>query len=195
MGYKLTLTRIKDEATIDKAAGFADARIKIDHIHWFIPQYTPNFQQQGMLSNQILRTIPTELRSIERSVFVEEVNNRNLWNLELGSQESTNVLVWITVGLQQRTLQDSQKLNDETFCRLPVTSCQCIIGTEKYPGSGIFVNYDDDDCLQVYAQIKEAIKALTQDDILKPYITYDNFRSSSIRAHDVGYNLYVFDIR
>ena len=33
LGYELTLTRNKDEAVIDKIAGIADARIKIDHIH------------------------------------------------------------------------------------------------------------------------------------------------------------------
>ena len=33
LGFKLTLTRNKDEAVIDKIAGVADARKKIDHIH------------------------------------------------------------------------------------------------------------------------------------------------------------------
>ena len=33
LGYKLTLTRNKDVAVIDKAGGIADARIRIDHIH------------------------------------------------------------------------------------------------------------------------------------------------------------------
>ena len=33
LGYKLTLTRNKDEAVIDKAGGIIVARIKIDHIH------------------------------------------------------------------------------------------------------------------------------------------------------------------
>ena len=36
LGYKLTLTRNKDEAVKDKVAGIADARIKIDHIHWYV---------------------------------------------------------------------------------------------------------------------------------------------------------------
>ena len=35
--YKVALTRNKDEAVLDKAAGIADARIKIDHIHWYVP--------------------------------------------------------------------------------------------------------------------------------------------------------------
>ena len=57
LGYKLPLTRYKDDAIIDKAAGIADARLKIDLIHWHIPRYTPSIQQQCIL----LRT-PTELR-------------------------------------------------------------------------------------------------------------------------------------
>ena len=62
---------------------------------------------------------------------MKEVNNQNLWDFELGSQENMNVLIWIIVGFQQRSRQDSQNLNNDTFCRLPVTSAQCIIGTEK----------------------------------------------------------------
>ena len=33
LGYKLSFTRNKDEAAIDKAAGVADVRMKIDQIH------------------------------------------------------------------------------------------------------------------------------------------------------------------
>ena len=68
LGYKLTLTRNKDENVIDKAGGFADARIKIDHIHWYVPHYIPSMQQQSILSKQILNKTPTELRYVERPV-------------------------------------------------------------------------------------------------------------------------------
>ena len=82
-GYKLKLTGNKDEAAIGGPAGIADATIKIDHIHWYVPRYTPSIQQQGILSNQILSKIQTEIRYIERSVFMKEVNNQNHWNFEL----------------------------------------------------------------------------------------------------------------
>ena len=52
LGYKLTLTRNKDEAVIDKVAGIAEARIKIDLIHWYVPHYTPSIQQQSCTSNK-----------------------------------------------------------------------------------------------------------------------------------------------
>ena len=51
--YKLTLTRIKGDAVIDKAVGTADARNKIDHFHWYVPYYTPSIQQHSILSKQI----------------------------------------------------------------------------------------------------------------------------------------------
>ena len=55
LGYKLTITRRKDECVIDKAAGIADIRNKIDHTHWYLPHYTASIQQQSILSDQILK--------------------------------------------------------------------------------------------------------------------------------------------
>ena len=99
------------------------------------------------------------LRFVERSVFMKEMNNQNLWNFEGGSQESMNVSIWITIGFQQRDRQDSRNLNNDTFCRLPVTSAHCIIGTDEYHDADILLNYDDDFYCQGYGQVKEAFRA------------------------------------
>ena len=66
LDYKLKFTRNKDNAVLDKAAGIDDARIKIDHVTWFVPHYTPSSQQQRTSSKEILSKSPTELRYIER---------------------------------------------------------------------------------------------------------------------------------
>ena len=202
LGHKLTLRRDIDEAVIDKAGGTADAsaqlisvgsHIHASHIPWYVAQYTPSIQQQSILSKQFLSKTPTELKYNERSVFMKEVKNQKLWNFELGSQERMNVPIWVIIGFQQQDRQDSQNLNNDTFCWLPVTSCLCKIGTEKYPG--IFLNYDDDNSCQGCSQFKEAFRAFTKDNILQPYISDDDFRSSKVSADDIGYNLYYFEIR
>ena len=64
-----------------------------------------------------------------------------------------NMPIWIIIGFQQQDRQDSQSLNNDRFCRLPVVSAQYIIGTEKDPDAGIILNYDDDDYSQGYHQI------------------------------------------
>ena len=98
-----------------------------------------------MFSKQILSKTPTELRYIERSMVMKDVNNQNLWNFELARQEKLNVRIWIVIGYKQRDRQDMQNLNIDTFRRLPDFSCQCINGSEKHPDCGILVKYDDDD--------------------------------------------------
>ena len=102
LGFKLKATRKKDDAVIDKAGGIADARIKIDHIHWYVPHYTPSIQQQSILSDQLLGKTSTELRYVDRFVCMKEVKIQNVWNFELGSPESMNVTIWIIIGFQQR---------------------------------------------------------------------------------------------
>ena len=56
------------------------------------------------------------------------------------------------------------------------------------------MNYIDDYYNQGYGQTKEAFRALTKDDVLKPYISDQDFRSSN-DDNDIGYKIYVFDIR
>ena len=133
LGYKLTLTRITDNAVLNKADATNIGKIKINSIERYVPHHTPSFQEQTILSNQIVKKLPTEKQYAERSVFMKEVNTQNLWTFELGTQEGINNPIWIIVGFQQQDRQDSQNQNNDTFYRPPVTSAQCIIGTEKIP--------------------------------------------------------------
>ena len=98
------------------------------------------------------------------------------------------------IAFQQNDRQHDQNLNNDTFVRLPVISAQVVIGTERYPDSAILLNYDNDDHSQGYGQIKEGFRAVTKDDILQPYISENDFRSSN-NNNDIGYNIYAFDIR
>ena len=190
----MTLTRNSDNAVLNKADATVFGKFKINAIEWYVPHYTASMSQQAVLSNQIVNKIPTELQYIEKSVFMKEVNTQNLWNFELGTQEGINVPIGIIIGFQQQDRQNSQNENNDTFYRPSVISAQCVTGTEKYPDSGTLLNYDDDDYNQGYGQIKEAFRALSKDDILQPYISDHDFRSSN-NNDDIGYNLYVFDIR
>ena len=110
---------------------------------------------------------------------MKEVITQNLGNFEVGTQEVINIPIWSIVGFQQRDRQDSQNNSNDTFHRPPVTSAQGIIGTEKHPDPAILLNFDDDCHHQGYGQIKQAFKALTNDDIFQPYISDNDFRSSN----------------
>ena len=98
--------------------------------------------------NQITKNQPTNFHYQERSVSMKEVNTQNFWTFELGTREGINVPMSIHVDFQQSDRQHDQNLNNDIFYRMPVTSAQSIIGTEKYPVSGILLNYNDDEYSQ-----------------------------------------------
>ena len=193
LGYRLTLTKITDNAVLNGANATKNGKIKINSLDCFVPHYTPNLEEYDKLKNQIMKKTPTNLSYQERIVFLEEVKTQNLWTFELETQEGITVLIWIYVGFQQNDRQHDQKLNNDTFVRLPIISAQVIIGTEKYPDGAILLNYNDDNYSQGYGQIKDAFKALTKDNILQPYLSEIDFRSSNDDS-DIGYNIYAFDI-
>ena len=194
LGYKLTLTRNTDNAVLNKGNAINNGKIKINAIELYVGHNTPFMQQQSILSKQIINKTPTQIQYPERSVFMKEVNTQNFWTFELGTQEGINIPTWIFVAFQQNDRQHDQNLNNDTFVRLPLLSAQVVILTERYPDSGILLNYDDDNYSQGYGQIKEAFRALTKDDILQPYISEDDFRSSN-EGNNIGYNIYAFDIQ
>ena len=194
LSHRLTLTRNTDNAVLNKNDATNNAKIVINGIEWYVPHYIPSLEEYNKLQIQLKQKTHTNLYYPERSVFMKEVNTQNFWTFELGTQEGVNVPIWIFVAFQQHDRQHDQTLNNDTFYRMPVTSAQCIIGTEKYPDSAILLNYDDDDYSQGYGQIKEAFKVLTKDNILQPYISEDDFRSDN-NGNSIGYNIHVFDIR
>ena len=122
LGYKLTSTGITDNAVLNKDNTVNNAEIKINSIDWFVPHYTPSFSQQAELFKQIQDKTPTELQYPGRSIFMKEVNPQSFWNFELGTRESVDIPVRVFVIFKQSDGEHDLKLNNVTFCKLPVTS-------------------------------------------------------------------------
>ena len=194
LGYKLTLTRNTGNAVLNIDDATNNAKIKINSLEWYVPHYNPSLILYNKLMTQIKQKTPTNFHYPEKSDFMKEVNTQNFWTFELGTQEGVNIPIWIFVGFQQSDRQHDQNLNNDTFIRLPVMSAQVVIRTERYPDTGILLISNDDDYSQDYGQIKEAFEALTKVDILQPYISEDDFRSSN-NDDNIGYNIHAFDIR
>ena len=170
-----------------------NAKIKINAIEKYVRQYTVNLEEFNKLMSKIVKKTPTDLQYPERYVFMKKVKTQTFWTFELGIQ-NINVPIWIFVVFQQSDRQQDQNLNKDNFYRMPVTSAQVVIGTEKRPDSGLLINYKDDEYNQGYGQPKEAFKSLTKENILQAYLSEDDFRSSN-DGDKIGYNIHSSDIR
>ena len=90
-------------------------------------------------NKQLRKAITARAVLNKRFKMLEIVEDKNNFKKDEISQEINGTKKSIRrrqknreiIGFQQRDRQDSQKLNNDTFCRLPVVSSQCIIGTEN----------------------------------------------------------------
>ena len=171
LGYKLPLTRNTDNAVLIKDNAINNGKIKFNAIEWYVPHYTPSLAQLATIFELIQSKTLTEVQYPGSSVFMKEKNTQNFWSFRLSTQEGINIPIWISAVFRQSDREPEQNLNDDTFCRLPVTSAQCIIGTERYPDSAIVLNYDDDDYSQGNDQTKKAFRDLTKNNILQRCIS------------------------
>ena len=114
-GYELTLTRNTDNAVLNKTIATNIGKVKRNCIEWYVPHYTASLEQQTIVSQQIVIKTPTELQYIEISVFKKEINTRNSWSFELGTQDGIKISIMTIIGFQQRGRQDSQNLAYDAF--------------------------------------------------------------------------------
>ena len=89
LGHIITLTKNTDIAVLNKGNPINNAKIKIDSrdcTHIYADSCTTKNIIESDCKKNGYRT------SLSRTIsFREEVNTQNLWNFELGTQESINV--------------------------------------------------------------------------------------------------------
>ena len=96
----MTLRRNTHNAVLNKDKATNNAKIVINGIQWYVPQYVPSLEEYNKLRNQISEKTPTKLLYAEKSVSMKKVNSQKFWTFELGTQEGVNVPIWIYVGFQ-----------------------------------------------------------------------------------------------
>ena len=58
--------------------------------------------------------------------------------------------------------QNSQNLNKDIFCTIPVSFARCIIGTEEKLDAAIRLGFDVDDYSQGFDLLEEVFRSLTE---------------------------------
>ena len=187
LGYNLTLKRNSDNDGIHRANAVANGKMVIKDISWYVEKYTPNLDNQQLIADQLLSETPTELYYEERSEYRKKIPNDGLFTFEVGIENSKNIPSWIIIGFMADEKFDSQLHdNNNIFDWLPISQAVCRIGSERYPGNYINLNYPRNNFHEAYYQIENFFPKHSEDRIMKPFIGPNSFRRF--------YNLYVFEI-
>ena len=102
---------------MNRASAIPNAKIEINGITWYVPQNTPNEEQQAKLSKDIFEW-DRQIILTQSILFLEAVKTRNLWTWDLGTGSGVVVPVYISVRFQRRDRLNDQTLNNDTFLDL-----------------------------------------------------------------------------
>ena len=116
-------------------------RVIIDDISWYVPHYTPSVSNQNLMLQHALCEAPTELSYIKRSSYMKDVTTEKNWTFEFGVGEGVDLPIYVIVGFMQRDQFNQQHQNKDTFYKPSVVNAHCIIGSEKFPDTGINCNF------------------------------------------------------
>ena len=171
-------------------------RVTMEDLSWFVPQYTLSISNQKLLLGHISSKAPTKLSYIKRSSYMKDVTTESNWTFELGIGDGIDILIYVIVGFMQRDQFNQQHQKNDTLYKPGVVDAQCIIGSEKFPDAGFICNYSIDKYSQAYGKIVSRFRPLAKDNIVQPYITQKDFKTSNKYPDgNPGYEVYVFDKR
>ena len=71
LGYKLTLTRNTDNAVLNKSAATNIAKVKINILDWYVPHYSPNFEEYNKNNGSDLEKF-SNTTSLSRKICLHE---------------------------------------------------------------------------------------------------------------------------
>ena len=69
LGYKKTCTRNTCNAVLNKYNATNKAKIKINAIELYVPHYTPSFEQNDIIMNQIVEKLPKYSKNIAAGIY------------------------------------------------------------------------------------------------------------------------------
>ena len=127
---------------------------------------------------------------------MKDVTTENNWTFALRVGDGIDIPIFVIVAFMQRDQFNQQHQKNDKFYRPSVVNAQCIIGSENCPDAGIICIYAIDKFSEAYGEIVTCYRHLAKDNILQPYFTEKDFiTSNNCPDGNLGYNLYVFDIR
>ena len=192
--HTLTLTRNNDNDAIfknDARAGgqdtYADGKVVLKDIFWFMPHVTPADKDKMELYKIIERKekIPVGYRMIQCDSAIIPQSDNFSWRLSVKS--SPEVPRFIIVGFQTNKI-GNQKTNPSLFDNVNVSNIYVMLNSTRYPTADYNISFTNQKYSRVYGDAAEfRSKFYNMDELISnPNINPVDFKSL--------YSLFLFDV-
>ena len=160
-----------------------DVNVNINSISLFIPQLIPSPEQQVIFNEAISQTFTLSYESW--TTDRKPVDTPREFQLDISSASNINSPLYL-IAAHQKTQRpepanpannlSNNRFNNAIFDHVDVRKYYSEIDGIRYPKNPIMVNYEENNYLEQYKDLKLFYKEYVGDHLLSPIITYDKMK-------------------
>ena len=150
--------------------------VTINNLYLFVPTFIPDAETQAMFNKAIQNnfTLSFDEWTTDRRI----VNTGLEFQVDIGSASNINSPKYLIAAHQTQANSNVGKtINNAIFDNLDVEQYFVEIDGIRYPKDGVHVNYNSNDYLDQYRDIKWFFKEYVGEPLLNPFISYRDVKN------------------
>ena len=148
-----------------------DINLTINNFYLYVPNLIPNVETQVLFNEATQNNykITFDEWYIERRVISDTITQ-----LDIGTSQHANSPKYLIGAHQTRTRADTVKKSNNIaiFDNLNIQKHYVEIDSVRYPRDSVLINYEQNDYIEKYKDLKLCFKEYTGEQLMSPYISY-----------------------
>ena len=185
LGFELDLrTSNRKRDVLYTTLGDDDVNVTINNISLFIPQIIPSLETQVYFNEATSKMFTFSYES--RTTDQKPVDTARKFQIDISSASDIKSPVHLTAAHQLTRRPDltnpnvklsNNRINNAIFDHAKVRKCYVEIDGVRYPKNPIMINYDENNYLDHYRDLKLFYKEYAGESMLSPIITYNKMKN------------------
>ena len=175
LGFHLTF-KTNDLQNIIYSSMADDRNVTINNLYLYVPNFIPHVETQEMFNDATQNNYKI---SFDEWYTERRVISDTITQLDIGTSQHVNSLVYLIGAHQTRTRADTANKNNNIaiFDNLNLQKYYVEIDSVRYPRDSVLVNYEQNDYIEPYKDLKVFFKEYIGEQLMSPFISYPDMKT------------------
>ena len=175
LGFHLTF-KTNDLQNIIYSSMADDINVTINNLYLYVPNLIPSVETQIMFNEATQNNYKI---SFDEWYTERRVVSDTITQLDIGTSQHVNSPKYLIGAHQTRIRADTANKNNNIaiFDNLNLQKYYVEIDSVRYPRDSVFINYEQNDYIEPYKDLKLFFKEYVGEELLSPFISYPDMKT------------------
>ena len=185
LGFHLTF-KTNDLQNIIYSSMADDINVTINNLYLYIPNLIPSVETQVMFNEATQNNYKI---SFDEWYTERRIISDTITQLDIGTSQHVNSPKYLIGAHQTRIIADTANKNNNIaiFDNLNLQKYYVEIDSVRYPRDSVLINYEQNDYIEPYKDLKLFFKEYIREELMSPFISYPDMKTK--------YPIQIIDLR